>query len=239
MPFATFGEFFECIKNAELDFTGVWELLVAIYTAISTNATVVALWEGLMGLISVVLPYMTYILLALCVVETFFGKKLFGLQKFLLFLTVGFTAGIQYVAPLITGLLPIPEWVVGLVVGIVCALLCKFLYFVVYVVAAGYSVYMIAYSGAYLSFVTNFTKGNLIIALVCAAVAVVVALLLRKYIEMLGTAALGAWGVVTYVKAIYDFTALVPGSEALVGLIAFGVIALIGFAVQVKTRKRY
>jgi hypothetical protein len=77
MPFATFGEFFECIKNAELDFTGVWELLVAIYTAISTNATVVALWESLMGLISVVLPYMTYILLALCVVETLFGKKLF------------------------------------------------------------------------------------------------------------------------------------------------------------------
>lgn len=229
---------FNGIINASYTFEDIWSKIKTVYTHV-TEVSCVDLVDSVKTALSGVVPFMAYIIIALALLETFFGKKLIGIQKFVLSFVLGFLGGAAVVAPVISKLVEIPEWISGLVVGVVAAVLCKIVYWLVYVFAAGYSVYMILLSGAYLEFITASTKGNQVIALAGAVVAIVLALIFRNLIERAGTAALGAWGLVYGVKKLYDFTALVPGAEKIVGLVVFGVIALVGFIVQVKTRKRY
>ena len=80
------------------------------------------------------------------------------------------------------------------------------------------------------------------VSLISALVAIIIALLLKKYIEMIGTAALGSWLTVIVVsRHLYDFTAwqIFEGRAQLAIIIPTAVIALIGAAVQIKTRRRY
>lgn len=226
--------------NAKYDFTKFLTKFKAMFTATVEEADVAALLDMAKASLASVLNYLPYILLALCVIEVFFGKKLFGIQKFLLMFGLGFIGGVLIVAPIVDKFIVLPTYVTGAVVGLICAILCKLLYWLCYVAVFGYSVYMVCFAGVYLAAVTQYTKGILLYSAIAAGVVIIIALLLRKFIEMLATSALGAFGIVSIVISdFYDFTALVPGSEAIVKLAAIGVITLIGFIVQVKTRRRY
>ena len=228
--------------NARYDFAKFLAKFKAMFTATVEEADVAALLDMAKASLASVLDYLPYILLALCVIEVFFGKKLFGIQKFLLMFGLGFIGGVLIVAPIVDKFIVLPTYITGAVVGLVCAILCKLLYWLCYVAVFGYSVYMVCFAAMYLpEVVTQYTKSNLLYSAIAAAVVIIIALLLRKFIEMLATSALGAFGIVTIVinDLNIDFTAFVPGYEDIVKLVAIGVIALIGFIVQVKTRRRY
>lgn len=177
------------------------------------------------------------ILIALSLVQVFAGKKLLGLQKFLACFVVGYALGAVLLTPVIAEFVQIADWIVGLVVGVVAALLCKPIYFLSYVAVAGYGVYALCMSDVLPEAVASFTN-NWIVALVAAVVAVVVALLLRKWIEMLGTAALGAWTLFLSVQALLASLSIWFAAEYVIwwelGTLAVG--AILGFIVQVKTR---
>ena len=192
-----------------------------------------------------VLPYVWILpaaLVLLSLVQVFFGKKLLGLQKFLACFAVGFASGAAYVTPLISGLglgINIPDWIVGLVIGVVAALLYKLVYFLAYVGAAGAATYVLCVSGILPEAVASFTKDR-IVAIVAAVVVIVLALVLRKFIEMLGTAALGGWTLALSAQAlaaslVTDFLAF----DTWLFFVIMGVAALLGFIVQVATRRRY
>ena len=177
------------------------------------------------------------ILAVLSLVQVFAGKKLLGLQKFIACFVVGYALGAVLLTPVIAQVFEISDWIVGLVVGVVAALLCKPIYFLSYVAVAGYGVYALCMSDVLPEAVASFTN-SWYIALAAAVVAVVLALILRKWIEMLGTAALGAWTLFLSVEAILAACGLWFTAEVVVWaeLGTLVVAGLLGFIVQVKTR---
>ena len=225
--------------NGSYDFKAIIDKVKSIYDAVMGNGNISSWWETFTGYLDMVPAIaVSGVLLLLSLVMVFFGKRLLGLTKFLAFFAAGFGLGVAYLAIHIPSSINFPHWIVGIVVGVVCALLSRVLYFAAYVGVAGYSAYLASISGYILP---EFTKGNKIIALVFAAVAIVVCLLLKKLIEMLGTATLGGYLASLCILEMFSQLNLNLESDLIVMIIKIAVIVLcgvFGFVVQYKTRKR-
>ena len=231
-------EFFEKVSTASFGFAEIGAMVNDFIASLFSNGHFAPLWATLWGYLEVITPYIPFILIALYAIVAFFGKKLFSILRFLAFFAVGFALGVYFLSDMILAILPIPTWVIGLVVGIVAAVLSKLLYVLALAVAAGYSVYLLCYAPI-IPFLEGLTWGNWMFSLGAAAVVVLIVFLLRKYVEMLGTAALGGYGIAVVVRGLYDFPALLPGYEWAVMLGATALIALLGFIVQFRMRERY
>lgn len=234
-------QFFTDVIEARFDFAAIGEYVKNTIETLKANTAISSLWEAGLSAIASILPYLAVVFVALSLIETFFGKKLLTIQKVLGSFVVGFVLGVQYVSPIVDKVLVIQPWITGLVVGAVALILYKLIYIVAVIACAGYPVYFICYTAAYLPEVTGYTKGNMMYSGIAAAVAIVIVLLLLKYVEILGTAVLGAYFTTLCIKTMYDFTALefLKGYESLSFYVVFGFIALLGFIFQFKTRRRY
>lgn len=233
---------FNRLINVEYDLTTligkVKSVLSSIFTADGSST------KGLIDMVKAMagafIAYLPMVLLALCAIELLFGKKLFGIQKFLGCFLAGYVFGVYFLADIVASFVTIQDYIVGAVLGLICAILCKIFYLIGYVGVFGYLTYMLCFLGA-IPVVGAYTVNNLMFSAAAAVVVVIIALIFRKFIEMLGTAALGAYGIVSIVdKNFFDLGTLPLGlQESTLKLAAIGVIALIGFIVQFKTRKRY
>ena len=89
--------------------------------------------------------------------------------------------------------------------------------------------------------ITSFTKGNMMIALVAAAVVIVLALIFSKFIEMAATSALGGWCTALCAIELLGKAGVTLEGKTLtiVKLAIIGVFFIAGTIVQFKTRKRY
>ena len=220
-------EFFQKVAQAAYSFQDIGDF----FKKLLLEGDIRTYYEKAIGFIP---DYYIYVLLAFSVLMAFFGKKLLGPQKFIAFLAVGFGAGEVYVAPLLVDILPsLPAWVSGLVIGLIAALLCKFLYWIAVAVAAGYSVFMVLYTDMFFAL----PEPKQIIAAVAALVAIILVFIFLKFFERLGTAFLGGYlSTVLLMKAV-DFS-FIPLDLAITKWILVGVIALLGFLVQIATRSR-
>lgn len=220
-------EFFQKVAQAAYSFQDIGDF----FKKMLLEGDIRTYYEKAIGFIP---DYYIYVLLAFSVLMAFFGKKLLGPQKFIAFLAVGFGAGEVYVAPLLVNILPsLPAWVSGLVIGLIAALLCKFLYWIAVAVAAGYSVFMVLYTDMFFAL----PEPKQIIAAVAALVAIILVFIFLKFFERLGTAFLGGYlSTVLLMKAV-DFS-FIPLDLAITKWILVGVIALLGFLVQIATRSR-
>ncbi len=220
-------EFFQKVAQAAYSFQDIGDF----FKKLLLEGDIRTYYEKVIGLIP---DFYTYILLAFALLMAFFGKKLLGPQKFIAFLAVGFGAGEVYVAPLLVDILPsLPAWVSGLVIGLIAALLCKFLYWIAVAVATGYSVYLVLYTDMFFAL----PEPKQIIAAVAALVAIVLVFLFLKFFERLGTAFLGGFLSATLLMSVVDFS-FIPLDAAITKWILIGVIALLGFIVQIATRSR-
>lgn len=230
-------DFFNKVLAAEYDFDAIGQFFKNLFNG-SFTGKVEELWDKLWGMASVIHPFVGYIFLALALVQLLFGKRLLGFQKFIGAFAVGYAASVVYLVPVLADLIPALAdfgWIVGIVVGIIAILLRKILYMAVYIVAFAYIPYYLLYSGE----IVAATKGQLIIAAAAAAVIVILAIVLRKWVEMLGLSALGAYCITKTLDVKFGVIDMIPMDGMLVGLIILGVLTLIGFIIQVKTRKRY
>lgn len=230
-------EFFNKVLAAEFDFGAIGQFFKNLYNG-SFTGKVAELWDAVWSALSVIHPFVGYILLVLALLELFLGKRLLGVQKFLGAFAVGFAAGAVYLVPLIAKLIPAIAdlgWVVGIVTGVIAVLLRKILYMALYIIAFAYIPYFVLYSGA----IVDATANNLVIAAAGAVVVVVLAVVLRKWVETLGLAALGAYCVTSVLDVKFGVIDMIPLNGMFVGLALVGVLTLIGFIIQVKTRKRY
>lgn len=226
------------LMNATITITGILNYLKDMVAKALADTAVAGIFSTVKGLLNPVWAYRYILLMVLALVVALFGKRMFGLLKFFGGFEAGFVVGVVFLAPKLTFL---PSYVIGAVIGLVVALLMKFLYYVLLVGGVGYGMYYIAFAAPVLPVVFNFTKGNLLFSAVAAVVAVVLVLVLRKWLEMLGTAAAGAYMLTYALTFVYDVRTI--GFLANYGdiplYVIMGLVTLVGFVIQVKTRKKY
>ncbi len=200
-------------------------------------------------------PLPSAILLAVAVLMLLFGKKMMGVWKFLGMFCLGYAASVVLLVN--TGKLDtffIPGWIVALIIGGLAAVLSKYIYLLAVAgasFAAGYV--LIVGVGPRISGLSSWMEAsdtNRWIAIgVAAALVMIFVFLLLKWVEILGTAVVGAWFAAYFTNAkFFEFTSLadmgtvvVPGlgEQSVLFLIAVGVLFLLGAAAQIKTRRRY
>ena len=238
----SFSDVFGMIKNASFTLDSLKNEVYNFFASLASDTYLGAMNEYVAGLVSGFAKYVPIVFAAVALLLALFGKRLFSLFRFLTFFGVGFILGSYYLIPTVLEALPmLPPWVVGLVVGILAAVLSKFLYLLLYMILPGYAVYYIAFSGVLLPQVTSFSKGNYVISIAAAAVAIVILLLLRKIVEMAGTAYLGGLWFANLLLGWWNYNAIsvFVGKEWLGTLTVSLVVTLVGFVIQYRTRERY
>lgn len=237
------GAIFLPIAEATYDFKFIFDFMYEfIFIKIASDANILGLWELFLGLIEPYMVYVPFVLLGLCLLPALLGRRIFSFLRFLAFFGAGFILSVHLLTPFIEPFIPgLPAWVVGIITGLVAAVLSKFLYYIGYALVAGYAVYIIIYKGMILPELMTFATGNMYVSLAFAAGAIILAFLLRKYIEMMGTALLGAWGIAETVRLWWDYPALdaFAGIEFIPVLVATLALGIICFIIQFVTRVRY
>ena len=229
------------IVNAEITIPDCISAIMILFNYVFSDPNIVTINELIRQTISIVEPYLPFIYMGLSLLLVFLGKRIFPLPRFLAFLWLGFLLGTYYLSPLVLSVLPdMPAWIIGVVIGVIAAVLSKFIYFLAYAVVIAYPIYQFSFS-VFLVDVLTPEGGRYWVALAIALVVVVILFLLRKFVEMLGTAALGGFIIAESIRMLWDYTTLdfLKGIEWVGALAITVVIALIGFIVQVKTRERY
>lgn len=232
MPITSFSELIDGLKGGSITFGDMAATVKYAVDMLLNDGGVGSLRETLAS----IMPFMTYILLALAFVEAFRGQKLIGIQKIIFFGAAGYALGALVVPGLIDGFIKVPALAMGIALAVVAAVLHRTLYNVMFFGFIGYSVYMVLYSSVYFASPTEGARGA---SLAVGAVVAVIAFAFRPAVERLGTAAFGAWGVLTCLLKIYDFTALLPSYAKIIKIIVFGIVFFFGFLAQHRRRKRY
>ena len=183
------------------------------------------------------LSFISIIMLAAALVMALFGKKLLPLIKVVTCFAVGFALGVGFINEKLVDIIDLPAWISGIIFGILFVILYRLIYVIFYIafpVYAGYAVGFWALGDMLASL--GDLKAYVFVGI--GVVLLIIALIRRKYIEMLGTAALGGWIAANLLVAEGGF---LNGVAFLVDYswILFAAIALIGFAIQVKTRRKY
>ena len=238
----SFSDFINHLIGARFSFTFVWELLVDLYNSILANENVISVWNTVTSFVSQFAWVLPYILMASGLIIAFFGKKMSGFLKFIGFFAVGFALGIHFLVPILPPEVPIPNWVIGIVTALVTAVLSKFLFVASCSVSLLYSVYRLCYHGFFLDHEPEFSSGKAVTALAIAVIILIITLVLFKFVEMAMFSALGAWmATLGFGFAFVDLGSLpkLGANSWILEVSVMGVIALIGFIFQVKTRRRY
>lgn len=239
--FGSFGEFWSALVEARLDFAPLWQILSDTYYAITENPDMQGVWGVIMSLLAPISAVLPYILILLSLVVAFFGKKIMAIIKFTAFFVFGFALGLHFVTPWIGYTIDVPGWVCGLVIAIVAATLYRTVYMAAYILAGSYCLYMVFYNGFYAIPRPEFSGYRAAISLLFVLIAVLLALFVRKYIEMLGTAVLGGYFVALVFRTlIFDYrTVFLASMPKLATFIITFAIAIPAFIVQFRTRRKY
>ena len=234
------------LVNAKVELSGIGDWITGIYEAATTQGAVATIWEMLKAYTLLIPAATALAFLAVAFLETFAGKKLLPLQKFLGAFFVGFIAGAYFIYPMVADFLPLTDLIVGLIVGVVAALVCRLVYFLAFVLCIGYPVYFLCMTGA-IAPLAAMTQNNLTMSGAVALGAILVALIFRKWVEMLGTAVLG--GLLVFLALDDLLIALIGGGFDLlvftapyVTIIKPAIIAIFGFfgfITQAKHRRRF
>ena len=215
-------------KLGEFSYEKLWTLVKDINACV-TDAL------GLTELLSSFAAIMPFAFMAVMLLFVFLGKKLLPYIKFVSVLCLGIGVGVYYVHPILPESLSIPAIVSGLVIGIIAAVFYRLIYIFIFAGAAFYGVF--AACNHCLADVLASMGDLTVIYVGVALVAVVLAFILRKYAEMLGTAMIGARVIAINLVAMLGGVAL--GPDWVLPLILTAIVTFVGFLVQVKTRKRY
>ncbi len=194
--------------------------------------SIIAFITGVLGTIGV------YVLLAVGIIELLYGRKFLNLQKFILSAVAGYYVGIVVVSPIINGIFAFPDTLCGLTIALVAAVNSKLIYNVALYGGAAFLSYLLLFANDVLPF-TLPTEGNLVLTLIGVAVVVFVMFLARKNIDRVLTSFIGAFCITTAVKSFYDYTAIAPGSEAVINIAVIVLLSAFGFWFQYRRRKRY
>lgn len=177
------------------------------------------------GFVASLGEFYPYVLIALCLFVGLFGRRLSGLIRVVLLFAIGFVASVQWVAPIVQQYVPaVPALAVGLALGLLAAVLSRMIYNFAYIGCIGFDVYNICFNALFFAELTALTQGNLVYSVAAGVIAAAVALFLRKYLEMIITAAAGGIGAAFFFKNIFDYTASFGGLEPTTAMLVVGAV---------------
>ena len=240
--FESIGAFFQALIKGEFGFYEVWEYFVNLYYAVTKAPDMMNIWAALMKALDPIYGAVPYILIGLCLIMAFFGKKLMPVLKFLGCFFVGFVCGVYFIGPLLMAVINVPPWVCGLVLAIIAAVLYRFIYYIAYAVCCTYFVYVLAYMGFYMREGVEFTATKSLVCLGVALAVTILAFIFRKYVEMAGTAFLGGYLISYIIRCmIFDYKALdwLQETPRLGAAIITLIVMIPATIFQYKTRQRY
>lgn len=224
-------EFFSKVISGDFCFDALKESIIRFNETVATHPDMTFL-SDFYNSAAGVMPYVT---VAVMLLFLFFGKKLLPQIKFVCSFFVGFGLGVYFLAPAVDGIISgVPAWVSGLVIALLLLAINRLFYFLFFISAAFFTSFVL---------LNSFLNFGALLLLSVAAVGVIIALIFKKYFEMLGTAFLGAFVLLRKIDSSFIAfnTEINLGSAfsfELISLLAI-IIAIVGFTVQIKTRKRY
>jgi len=225
---------FNTFTSGGYDYNWLGEKISNFDKAVSEHPDMSSIMDILSGLTSII----PIIMMAAMLVIALFGKKLLPIIKVVSCFAVGFGLGVAVINEKLVDIITLPAWISGLIFGVLAVLLYRLIYVLFFAAFSFYGTFLLA----------HFALGNILaslgdvkgfIFLGIGAIVMIFAFIKRKYVEMLGTAALGGWVLAKLLVA--EDGGFLNGISFLVEyywIIAI-VVALIGFTVQVKTRRRY
>jgi hypothetical protein len=228
LKFNSFSEFFGAVSDGKFDMTALKETVVDMNENVISNPEV----SFLASLSEVLGTFMPFLMMGVMLFIAFFGKKFLPLISFISFFFIGFAIGVCYTDPAISSVIPLPAWVSGLVIGILFAIFYRLAYITAFIGGICIFVYTLAYS------LLNVGAVALIVGIAVA----IVALIFRRFVEMFATSAIAGWAFAALIQNnIFDYSKVefLSGMGWIVTLLIATAIALPGFIVQVKTRRRY
>lgn len=213
-------------------------MLGSIFNSVLTEASIAPYANTAKDFITSVGVLFPIALIALCLFVGLFGRRVSGLVRFVLLFAIGFIAAVAYVCPILASIAPgVPGYAVGLAAGLLAAVLSKLIYNGVYIGVIGFAVYKICFDAMLLAQLTAMTKGNMNASLAVAAVAVLVALFLRKYLEMFITSLLGGMGVAFFASKIYNYASFIKLTNETVFVLAGLILMIPMFIYQYRHRR--
>ena len=232
-------DFFERFTAGELGYDALKEFVIRFNEAVYTNPDM----ENFAEIFSTLAAIMPYITVSLMFLFIFFGKKILPVIKFAVSFIVGFGFGVYLVAPLLNDAIgTVPSWVSGLLIAILASVLYRLIYIVFFALAAFFGVYTASFS-LFSALGLELTSVKVASLIVIGIIGVVIAFLFRKYVEMLATSLLGAFVMVKQIDASFfslDYEISLGSAFSLeLTVIIATLIAIIGFWVQFRTRRRY
>lgn len=212
-------------------------MFTSILDSVLSESSVAPYVESFKGFTASLGQLYPVLVIALCLVVGLFGRKLSGLIRVLLLFAIGFVSSVYWAAPFIAKFVPgIPAVGLGVAVGVIAAVLSKMIYNLTYIGCIGFDVYNICFNALFLVEFTANTKGDAQLSLIFAVIAVIIALFLRKYLEMIITAAAGGIGIAFFVSTLYDFTTYFEYDPNMTKFILGGILAIPFFFIQFRNR---
>lgn len=185
-----------------------------------------------------------YIALVAGAIFLFYGRKWFGLIKFLSFGAIGFVAGLV-VSPMLEETLEFlvgKAWITGALCALILAVLNKLIFGLIFFGGPAAGAFAVCYFPDVLPIELP-TVGDVPMCAGVAAVAALLMLALRKDIERIVTAGVGGIVFNMGIRKLYDYTTLIPEAYSkYVTYLDLGVVislAVIGYMYQYRRRRRY
>ena len=208
-----------------------------ILDSVLNEASIAPITAKVNGFIASLGDVYPFILVALCLIVGLFGRRLSAVVRSLLLFAVGFVASVHWLLPLVQPYVPqLTGLVLGIAAGVLAFVLSGMIYNFAYIGVIAYGVYTVCYNATFLPELTVYTQGNLPATVAVVAVVVIIGLLLRKYLEMIITAAAGGVGVAYFVKMLFDYTASFNADPQTTMYVAGAVLAIPMFLYQYRNR---
>lgn len=222
------------ILAAEFGTNEIKELFFKVYTHPHIDGFI----EPVRNFVESISPFAWGAMLGLvALVFILFGQKIIIAPVLLGSYVAAYAVGSTYIAPRLANFvestlpfdIPIEIGVVGIILGVIAVLLCVPLYFLALGLGGGYVCYYFAYP-IFESFLGHQTA--MIISLAILVAVGVALVIFRKWAERVLTSVGGAY---LFMLAVNEIVLL----PAVANYVIWGVVAVVGIFVQIKTRRRY
>lgn len=224
----SFGKMFSALFSAQLSFGDIGVALSEVYRAVSASDGIAPVVESVGSLFGGEI-FMAVLLFVLSFFVCIFGARVFPLFRFLCFFALGYVVGACYLAPPVAAVVhSVSPIFVGICIAIPTAALSRALWELAYPSAFAVICYVL---------VGNSLGWGIAPAIIASVAAALIALVMRRYAEIVITSVVGAWGICETVRMFWDFAAVFE-DPLLATLSATLTIGLFGALMQFRGRDR-